>query len=37
MNRKLHIAYFLSVVNDFVGDADQTLFMQAYRKWNFLE
>lgn len=30
MNRKFHIAYFLSAVNEFVGGADQTLFMQAY-------
>lgn len=30
MNRKLHIAYFLSVADNFVGGADQTLLMQAY-------
>lgn len=29
MDRRLHIAYFLSVSNDYVGGADHTLFMQA--------
>lgn len=29
MERKLRIAYFLSVANDYIGGADNTLFMQA--------